>query len=96
MISLTSRMGLGPGGGGVGDRWEPAARRSPANLPCPSRHNALPSSVHLSGPGEIRLYDLVKYQALYLLGASEITANLCCNYVYLYWEGCVIFSIYLR
>ena len=25
----------------------------------------------------------------FLLGASEITANLYCNYIYLYWEGCV-------
>ena len=32
----------------------------------------------------------------YVLGASEITANLYCNCVYLYREGCVIFSIYLR
>ena len=32
----------------------------------------------------------------YILGASEITANLYCNYEYLYWEGCVICSIYLR
>ena len=29
-------------------------------------------------------------------GASEITANLYGNCVHLYWEGCVIFSIYLR
>ena len=31
-----------------------------------------------------------------VLGASEITANLYCNCVHLYWEGCVICSIYLR
>ena len=31
-----------------------------------------------------------------ILGASEVTANLYCNFVYLYWEGCVICSIYLR
>ena len=31
-----------------------------------------------------------------ILGASEITENLYCNYVDLYWEGCVICSIYLR
>ena len=31
-----------------------------------------------------------------LLGALEITANLYCNCVQLYWEGCVISSIYLR
>ena len=30
-----------------------------------------------------------------LLGASEVTANLYCNCVRLYWEGCVIFSIYI-
>ena len=33
---------------------------------------------------------------LYLIGASEITANLYCNCVHLYLEGCVICSIYLR
>ena len=32
----------------------------------------------------------------HVLGASEITANLYCNCLYLYWEGCVIYSIYLR
>jgi len=31
-----------------------------------------------------------------ILGASDITANLYCYCVYLYWEGSVIFSIYLR
>ena len=31
-----------------------------------------------------------------ILGAPEITANLYCNFVYLYWEGCVICSIFLR
>ena len=31
-----------------------------------------------------------------VLGAPEITANLCCNFAYLYWEGCVICSIHLR
>ena len=31
-----------------------------------------------------------------ILGASEITANLYCNCVHLYWEGCVICSIDLR
>ena len=30
------------------------------------------------------------------LGASENTANIYCNCVHLYWEGCVICSIYLR
>ena len=34
--------------------------------------------------------------AHYILGASEITANLCSYYGHLYWEGCVICSIYLR
>ena len=31
-----------------------------------------------------------------ILGASEITANLYCNCVHLYWEAWVICSIYLR
>ena len=31
-----------------------------------------------------------------VLGASEITANLYCKCVYLYWEGCGICSIYLQ
>ena len=31
-----------------------------------------------------------------ILGASEITADLYCNFVYLYWDDCVIGSIYLR
>ena len=33
---------------------------------------------------------------LYVLGDQEVTANLYCNFAYLYWEGCVICSIYLR
>ena len=36
------------------------------------------------------------YATCNVLGASEITANLYCNFEYLYWEGCVICSIYLR
>ena len=32
----------------------------------------------------------------YVLGDLEVTANLYCNFAYLYWEGCVICSIYLR
>ena len=31
-----------------------------------------------------------------IMGAIEITANLYCNCLFLYWEGCVICSIYLR
>ena len=31
-----------------------------------------------------------------LLGDPEVTANLYCNFACPYWEGCVIFSIYLR
>ena len=32
-----------------------------------------------------------------VLGASKFNANLYCNCVYLYWEGCVMYSIsYLR
>ena len=30
------------------------------------------------------------------LGDPEVTANLYSNFAYLYWEGCVIFSINLR
>ena len=28
-----------------------------------------------------------------VLGDPEVTANLCCHFAYLYWEGCVICSI---
>ena len=31
-----------------------------------------------------------------LLGDQEVTASLYCNFAYLYWEGWVICSIYLR
>ena len=31
-----------------------------------------------------------------VLGDPEVTANLYCNFAYLYWKGCVICSIYLR
>ena len=31
-----------------------------------------------------------------LLGGPGITTNMYCNFVYLYWEGCGIFSTYLR
>ena len=31
-----------------------------------------------------------------VLGALEITANVYCNGVHLYWEGCVICSVYLQ
>ena len=31
-----------------------------------------------------------------VLGDPEVTANLYCNFAYLYWEGCVICSIHLR
>ena len=37
-----------------------------------------------------------KVYLIQVMGASEITANLYCNCVYLYWEGCVVCSIYLR
>ena len=33
---------------------------------------------------------------LLLLDDPEVTANLYCNFAILYWEGCVICSIYLR
>ena len=32
----------------------------------------------------------------HLLVDPEVTANLYCNFAYLYWEGCVICSLYLR
>ena len=32
----------------------------------------------------------------YILGYPEVTANLYCDFVCTYWEGCVICSIYLR
>ena len=32
----------------------------------------------------------------YILGASRITANLYCEFVHLYWERCVICSMYLQ
>ena len=38
----------------------------------------------------------LKIVGITLLGASEITANLYWNCVHLYWEGCVICSMYLR
>ena len=31
-----------------------------------------------------------------VLGDPEVTASLYCNFAYLYWEGCVICSLYLR
>ena len=31
-----------------------------------------------------------------LLDDPEVTANLYCNFAYLYWEGCVICSKYLQ
>ena len=31
-----------------------------------------------------------------VLDVSEVNANLYCNFAHLYWEGCVICSIYLR
>ena len=54
-----------------------------------------------SGPAPLKLIFvhqnlMVDYEHIYILGASEITANLYCNCVYLYWKGCMICSIYLR
>ena len=42
--------------------------------------------------------NLIVFYALniHILVALEITADLYCKYVYLYWEGCVICSTYLR
>ena len=34
--------------------------------------------------------------AFYIVGDPEVTANLYSNFAYSYWEGCVIWSIYLR
>ena len=39
---------------------------------------------------------LESWDIIEILGASEITANLYCICVYLYWEGCVICSKYLH
>ena len=44
----------------------------------------------------IHLYTILGYTPDNILGASKITANLYRNCVYLYWEGCVFCSIYLR
>ena len=37
-----------------------------------------------------------RYDHKQTLGDPEVTANLYSNFAYLYWEGCVICSIYLR
>ena len=39
---------------------------------------------------------LVKMDVCFILGDIEVTANLYCKFAYPYWEGCVIYSIYLR
>ena len=39
---------------------------------------------------------LLEKEKTYILGDPEVTANMCCNFAYPYWEGCVICSIYLR
>ena len=39
---------------------------------------------------------LICQSLLRVLGDPEVTANLYCDFAYLYWEGCVICSIYLR
>ena len=39
---------------------------------------------------------VLKFRNHPILGVSEITTNLYCNCVHMYWEGCVICSIYLR
>ena len=38
----------------------------------------------------------MKPKVTMVMVASEITANVYCNCVHIYWEGCVICSIYLR
>ena len=38
----------------------------------------------------------MKPKVTMVMVASEITENVYCNCVHIYWEGCVICSIYLR
>ena len=42
------------------------------------------------------MYKYHVYNLIDVLSGPEVTANLYCNFAYLYWEGCVICSIYLR
>ena len=53
------------------------------------KHIKLPISLHTCAPTSQLPY-------IHILGDPEVTANLCCNFVYSYWEGCVICSMYLR
>ena len=53
---------------------------------CSSKRRIRPSVLFMNPP----------YVDKYLLGDPEVTVNLYCNFAYLYWEGCVICSIYLR
>ena len=68
-----------------------------------------PLTVHI--PGRMICYDIcikkmdklgrISISSVFLfvviiLGDPEVTANLQCNFAYLYWEGCVNYSIYLR
>ena len=39
---------------------------------------------------------IYRVQFICILGDPEVTENLYCDFAYLYWEGCVICSIYLR
>ena len=55
----------------------------------PGNHNQTKDSIRT-------IPHLNQIQSDYILGDLEVTANLYCNFVYLYWEGCVICSIYLR
>ena len=52
----------------------------------------MPGSTH---PNSSLFPSKVQIPRLMLLGDPEITAYLFCNFAYLYWEGCVICSIYL-
>ena len=42
----------------------------------------------------LKRYSFIQFHSE-VLGVSEITANLYCNCVHLYWEGCAIISIYI-
>ena len=56
-----------------------------------------PAIVVKSDPTKIRVWpDPDPHPWFELLGDPEITANLYCNFEYLYWEGCAICRIYLR
>ena len=52
---------------------------------------------HLRGPRRGHCQDYSRYtDTLFLLGDPTVTAHLYRNFAYLYWEGGVICSIYMR